>query len=95
MCNVCAALYSMREGLEYDDKKGNLYYILGVGEDAEGKPAKFQIRKDGDLWQDKWIKTDDLANVMADLGADIHAEDRVDDNWNYFDKCLKQLQITN
>ena len=41
MCNVCAALYAMREGLKYEDGK-DVYYILAVGEDPEG-PGKFQI----------------------------------------------------
>ena len=95
MCNVCAALIAMRETLEYETKDGELYYILGVGEEAEGKPARFQIRREGVLWQDKWITTNDLASSMASLGADVCIESRTDKNWEYFRDTLKVLGIEN
>ena len=69
MCNVCAALEAMRETLQYN-LKGKKYFILAIGDIAEG-PGKFQIRKDGSLWKDKWILSDNLAFAMAGIGADI------------------------
>jgi len=83
----------MREGLDYEDKNGEKWFILGIGEDAESAPAKFQIRRDGFLWKDKWIETDSLADEMFKLGADINEEDRDDAQWAYFDKCINELGV--
>jgi len=95
MCCNCTALKAMRETEDYETKDGKLYFILGVGEGESLKPAKFQIRRDGYLWKDKWIETDDLAGSMADLGADVNTSSRVAENWEYFQECLVALGVEN
>ncbi len=94
MCNECSALRAMRETLSYQDKEGNRWNILAVGKNENGK-GKFQIQRDGSLWQDKWIESNDIAGTMADLGADIHAESRSDKKWAFFQKCIEELKVSN
>jgi hypothetical protein len=91
MCNVCAALYAMREGLEYECD-GKTYHILAVGKTAEG-PGKFQIRTENGIWRDKWIRTKDIAFMMADIGADIKLSVRTDIMKKRFIKYLEKLNL--
>ena len=90
MCNVCGALVALRGSLNHKVKNGTVYQMIAIGEDAE-KPAKFQIKKEDDFWGEKWIETDNLANVVGDLGFEIHEKARTKDQKKYLQEVLKEL----
>ena len=91
MCNVCAAIYAMTTGLEYD-YNDKIYHILAIADIAEG-PAKFQIRNDINSWKNKWIRTKNLADMMCEIGADIKIQFRTEKMKEKFGKYLKRLEI--
>jgi len=73
MCSNCAAAYAMQESLDFK-LNGKKYFVLAIplsDKEREG-PAKWQIRKDGWSWRDKWKKSDHMGWTMGGMGLDVH-----------------------
>lgn len=73
MCDVCAATSALRKaGLvtKWNDSEAELH-VEAKGKGPEGKPCEYRIRRTADESWSPWGKTNDLAGVMAMLGADV------------------------
>lgn len=70
MCNVCVAYEALSDGFTYGHPvDGHVYAVRATGE-AEFKPVRYQVKREGEDWPDTWLDTDDLAGAMTQLGFD-------------------------
>lgn len=72
-CNVCTAQNALAAnrtlGWRIAWEGGPSVYVRATGA-AEFGEAKYQLRKEGQEWPSKWLKTQDLAGALGRLGFD-------------------------
>lgn len=80
-CNVCGAS-TLIDGktLTTKSSKGDEYEIKGYSDEAEFKPGKYQLRKNGGEWT-KEFDTKDLAGEVSSGGFDVKSSSDYNDNW--------------
>jgi hypothetical protein len=80
-CNVCVAEQALRPA---SWKEGHpvrwseaplvipIVYVRARAEKPESAPGRYQVRKEGQDWSEKWIPTNDLAGSIGRWGFDVN-----------------------
>lgn len=75
MSPIEAANKAIKTTLEYEFA-GIMYYILAVPVSEKSDSGKFNIRKEGVIRKDVWIKTDSIMDSLMRIGAQLPVEER-------------------